>query len=182
MASDKIQGYAPDAPDASKEISLLRYISYMVSMPQGALTKLTSGRVNIEFRHSQAGAWVNSGAAAVVVAYRKHTAGLIGTGIDTSSDDEETIGMRQQFPNVDITEVPKDIGDNLDTGTYEFQKSPGSLAVTTVIYAFGPSAPQDADDFFILADDERITFNTVTGCWVRVLLPGTTATIAISSI
>ena len=114
MASDKIQGYAPDAPDASKEISLLRYISYMVSMTSGAITKLTVGSTNMEFRHSTSNAWINSGAAAVVVAYRKHTAGLIGTGTDTSSDDEETLSMRQQFPNVDITEVPKNIGDNLD--------------------------------------------------------------------
>ena len=38
------------------------------------------------------------------------------------------------------------------------------------------------DDYFVLADDERITFNTVADTWLRTLLPGSTATIAISSV
>ena len=183
MASERVQGYAPDAPASSKEISLLRYISYMVSMPNGALTKLTLGTVTTEFRHSSSNAWVLSGAASVVATYRKHTAGLIGAGTETPDDEQdEELTMRQTLANIGITETPVNIILDLDDGVYEFQKSPGSLEATTVIYAFGPSAPADTDDYFILADDERITFNTAAGTWLRTLIPGTTATISIASI
>ena len=181
MASARIQSYASNAPEAAKEVALLRYVGYLSQMPSGALTKLTLGNVTLEFRSSQANAWVNSGAASALTSFKQRRGAIIGAAVTQSSN--EDLRVREQQDPVDLTDVPVNIVTGLTAGTYEFQRGPGSRDAAVVIYAFGNTAPPtDTEDFFILGQNERIVFNTAASCWCRVLLAANPATLAISSI
>ncbi|MCY4666172.1 MAG: hypothetical protein OXC00_16060 [Acidimicrobiaceae bacterium] len=78
VATEKVERYAPDAPEALQNEAVVRYCGYLHGSDYGGVKSETTGPLSIEYQTNHAAAWRNSGAGALLSGHRVRRAGAIG--------------------------------------------------------------------------------------------------------
>ena len=74
-ASAMVEGYAPSAPQALKDIAVERAAGYMHEQPAAARRSARVGDISTSYAPSLTGAMLHSGCKSLLYAHRKKTAG-----------------------------------------------------------------------------------------------------------
>ena len=77
VATEAVTHYAPDAPEALQNESVLRFAGYLLGSDYGAVRKEGIGPRDVEYVVNHAAMFRNSGAAALLTRYRVRRAGSI---------------------------------------------------------------------------------------------------------
>ena len=78
VATKLVVRYAPNAPTAVVNESVIRFAGYLGESGYGAVRSETVGPMSVEYQTNHAAAFRNSGAAALLTHYRVRRAGPIG--------------------------------------------------------------------------------------------------------
>ena len=78
VATQMVEDYAPDAPDALKDEATYRLGGYLLSSDYGGVREEEIGPKRLEYVTNHAAAFRNSGAAMLLTRHRVRRAGSIG--------------------------------------------------------------------------------------------------------
>ena len=81
VATEAVQDYAPEAPEAMANEAVIRFAGYPAQAGYGAARSVTIGPHTIEHVTNHAAAFRNCGAAALLTRYRRRRAGAVGTDL-----------------------------------------------------------------------------------------------------
>lgn len=77
VAAERVERYAPGAPQPIRDEATIRFAGYLYGSDFGGIRKETIGPQEVEYIANHANAWRNSGAAALLAPWRVRRAGVI---------------------------------------------------------------------------------------------------------
>lgn len=77
-ASERVEHYAPGAPDSVRQEAFYRFLAYLLQAPKSSIRQLTAGSISMTFESNHAAMFRHSGAAALLSPWKVRRAGAIG--------------------------------------------------------------------------------------------------------
>ena len=77
VATQVVEDYAPDAPEALQNEAVIRFAGYLSQSDFGGIPEETIGPLSVKYTVNHAAAFRNCGAAALLTRYRVRRAGAI---------------------------------------------------------------------------------------------------------
>lgn len=86
VATEAVQAYAPNAPEALANEATIRFAGYLAQSDYGTIRTESVGPMTVEYVTNHAAMFRNSGAEALLTRFKRRRAGAIGNDLPRPAD------------------------------------------------------------------------------------------------